>query len=78
MCRSQLYVYRVLSVAPLCSNFQRLVDDPIDGLHLKLQLAVVCDVGRVINKATYALESDTPMVEKVNGFKGSVPPPICT
>ncbi|CAN0015998.1 unnamed protein product, partial [Ectocarpus sp. 8 AP-2014] len=42
----------------------RLVEDPIDGLHLQLQLAVVCDVGRVITKATYALESDKPMIEK--------------
>lgn len=63
----------------VCFNFQRLVEDPIDGLHLQLQLAVVCDVGRVITKATYTLESDTPMIEKVtwNGFNGSFAPPIC-
>lgn len=45
---------------------QKLVDDPIEGLHLKLQLAVLCDVGKVITKATYALESDRPMIEKVS------------
>ncbi|CAM9178568.1 unnamed protein product [Ectocarpus sp. 13 AM-2016] len=42
----------------------KLVDDPIEGLHLKLQLAVLCDVGKVITKATYALESDRLMIEK--------------
>lgn len=51
---------------PYAGNIlQQIVDDPMEGLHLKLQLAVLCDVGRVITKATYALESDAPMIEKV-------------
>ncbi|CAN0246938.1 unnamed protein product, partial [Laminaria digitata] len=42
----------------------KLLNDPIDGLMVKLQLAVLCRVGQVITRATYALESDSPMIEK--------------
>ncbi|CAN0084645.1 unnamed protein product, partial [Laminaria digitata] len=42
----------------------KLLNHPIDGLLVKLQLAILCDVGQVITRATYALESDTPMIEK--------------
>lgn len=45
--------------------WQTLLNHPIDGLFVKLQLAVLCDVGLVITRATYALESDTPIIEKV-------------
>ena len=32
---------------------------------VKPQLAVLCDVGQVITRATYALESVSPMIKKV-------------
>lgn len=64
-----MYACRVLTAAaPVClkfQNYQKIVDDPIEGLHLKLQLAVLCYVGRVITKATYVLEGDAPLMEKV-------------
>lgn len=44
---------------------QKLLNHPTDGLLVKLELAILCDVGAVITRATYALESDTPMIEKV-------------
>lgn len=55
------------SAIPKCAvNLpQEVLDDPIDGLLVKLQLAVLCDVGGVITRATYALESDSPVIEKV-------------
>ncbi|CAN0376453.1 unnamed protein product, partial [Scytosiphon promiscuus] len=46
-------------------QLSELLDDPVEGLLAKLQLAVLCDVGGVITRATYALEKDSPMFEKV-------------
>ena len=46
----------------------KLLDDPIDGLLVKLQIAVLCNVGEVITRDTWALERGSPMVEKVGIF----------
>ncbi|CAN0254953.1 unnamed protein product, partial [Laminaria digitata] len=53
-----------LSTNVAAQELLELLDDPIDGLLAKLQLAVLCDVGGVIAHATYALESNSPMIEK--------------
>ena len=57
-------IHRVAAVPPL-QGYRKLLNHPTDGLLVKLELAILCDVGAVIRRATYALESDTPMIEKV-------------
>lgn len=48
--------------------WQNFFDDDLERKALQLEMAVLCDVGRVIKTVTYALEGGKPLAEKVRGY----------